>query len=254
MLLQPPPAKIQTISIGYSTTCASSMLHRFADGLLHEALLICLIIFVVTVGVYLNVKSLRWSWLWAASYLSTHAPPAKVFVKIITPPEVARNLSDAFKALLERYPSLEFVGARLEIDAPVVMRRFQGFANFVGGVPTAWDKNARLRSRRRRGVLQTAGSSMRRVYLRDRNGHDYLPKDYGSGTDEVKLLDAKLTQAGLGRTWIVPNEEALFGTVGTTPIVNFNEWGEILKERGDIQYAVHQYKTDRVLSDIIWKI
>ncbi|OJD21541.1 hypothetical protein ACJ73_07114 [Blastomyces percursus] len=59
-------------------------------------------------------------------------PPAKVLARIITPPDVARNPSDGFKALLERYPSLEFVGALPETDAPVVMRRFQGLANRRG--------------------------------------------------------------------------------------------------------------------------
>ncbi|OJD21542.1 hypothetical protein ACJ73_07115 [Blastomyces percursus] len=41
-----------------------------------------------------------------------------------------------------------------------------------------------------------------------------------------KLLDVKF-QASM-----VPNEEALFGTVGTTPIVNFNEWVGVEREWG----------------------
>jgi hypothetical protein len=66
------------------------------------------------------------------------------------------------------------------------------------------------------------------------------------------LLDAKLSQAGVGRVWVVPNEEALLGTVGTTPMVRINEWGEILNELDEVQLAVHQYKTHNRLSQIVW--
>ncbi|KAL2364682.1 hypothetical protein RJZ56_002346 [Blastomyces dermatitidis] len=244
--------------------------------------------------------------------------PVKVLVKIITPPDVARTPSDGFKALLERYPSLEFVGVLPETDAPIVMRRFQGFANFVGGVPTAWDKilvcdldvafqrnpfnmemgsgtellyfaewrglkigqckvhvgwfDACARSYMSQNQAEsyksldrlcagsTYGTAMAMaVYLRTMAA-ELMWSKYECNDQAIhihifysKLLDTKLTQAGLGHASMVPNEEALFGTVGTTPIVNINEWGEALNERGDVQYAVHQYKTHRRLSEIIWK-
>lgn len=65
------------------------------------------------------------------------------------------------------------------------------------------------------------------------------------------LLEYDLESNGYGRVSLVPNEEALFGSVGTTPMVTFNEWGEILNERGQVQVAVHQYKTHAVLSEIV---
>ncbi|PGH29444.1 hypothetical protein GX50_07802 [[Emmonsia] crescens] len=256
--------------------------------------------------------------------LSTHAPkhtacpPAKVLVKIITPPGVTRNLPDGFKALLERYPSLEFVGVLPEIDVPVVMRRFKGFANFVGGVPSVWDKilvcdldvafqRNPFNMAMKHGIELLYFAEWRglkigqckvhvgwfhacsRSYMSKTQEEAYKPLDrvcagttYGTAmavavylrtmaaelmwskyecNDQAihihifysKLLDAKLTQAGLGHAWMVPNEEALFGTVGTTPILTFNEWGEALNERGEVQYAVHQYKTHRLFSQIIWK-
>lgn len=67
------------------------------------------------------------------------------------------------------------------------------------------------------------------------------------------LLDAKLTEAKVGRVWMVPDEESLLGTVGTTPMVRFNEWGEILNELGEVQVAVHQYKHHIKLTEIVWK-
>ncbi|OJD15136.1 hypothetical protein AJ78_04593 [Emergomyces pasteurianus Ep9510] len=327
---------------------------------------VCLIVFIVTVCVYINVNSrvhmseisssipavtscpslkpnliltsvdgaklkdqifvfMQSLELALGRELSTHAPkhtacpPAKVFVKIITPPEFARNLPDDFKALLKRYPFLEFVGALPEIDAPVVLRRFQGFANFLGGVPTAsWDKvlvcdldvvfqRNPFNMEMKHGIELLAFAEWRglkigqcKVHVRwfDECSRSYMSKTqvesyksldrlcagstYGTAmamaiylrsmatelmlseykcNDQAlhihllysKLLDVKLTQAGLGHASIVPNEEALFGTVGTTPIVNFNEWGEVLNERGEIQYAVHQFKTHNVLSDMMWK-
>jgi hypothetical protein len=67
------------------------------------------------------------------------------------------------------------------------------------------------------------------------------------------LLEARLMKAGVGRPWLVPNEEALFGTVGTTPFVPFNEWGEILNEVGEVQVGIHQYKHHRALTAIVLK-
>jgi hypothetical protein len=66
------------------------------------------------------------------------------------------------------------------------------------------------------------------------------------------ILDKALHSKGFGSVWLVPNEEALLGTVGTTPMVTFNEWGEILNEKGQVQFAVHQYKTHSVLSKVVW--
>src|SRR2546423_2501788 len=66
------------------------------------------------------------------------------------------------------------------------------------------------------------------------------------------LLDERLREEDIGRVWLVPNNEALFGTVGMTPRVTFNQWGEVLNELGEVQCAVHQYKTHSLLSGIIW--
>lgn len=67
------------------------------------------------------------------------------------------------------------------------------------------------------------------------------------------LLDKELRSNGVGKTELVPNDEALFGSVGTTPMVTFNEWGEMLNEKGEVQVGVHQYKTHSLLSDIVWR-
>lgn len=67
------------------------------------------------------------------------------------------------------------------------------------------------------------------------------------------LLDEKLSQAGFGRVKLVPNAEALLGTVGTTPMVRFNHWGEVLNENGDVQVAVHQYKWHSTLLKLVLK-
>ncbi|KAK5047185.1 hypothetical protein LTR84_006707 [Exophiala bonariae] len=68
-----------------------------------------------------------------------------------------------------------------------------------------------------------------------------------------ELLDKELRSNGVGKTELVPNDEALFGSVGTTPMVAFNEWGEMLNEKGEVQVGVHQYKTHSLLSDIVWR-
>lgn len=66
------------------------------------------------------------------------------------------------------------------------------------------------------------------------------------------LLDAEMERKGVGKVFLVPNEEALLGTIGTTPMVRFNEWGEMLNERGHVQHAIHQFKTHERLSHIVW--
>ncbi|ETI27349.1 hypothetical protein G647_09539 [Cladophialophora carrionii CBS 160.54] len=65
------------------------------------------------------------------------------------------------------------------------------------------------------------------------------------------LLDAQLSKKGIGRAKLVPNADALFGTVGTTPMVLFSEWGEILNEKGQVQHVVHQFKTHARLREIV---
>ncbi|KIW66492.1 hypothetical protein PV04_05823 [Phialophora macrospora] len=65
------------------------------------------------------------------------------------------------------------------------------------------------------------------------------------------LLDEQLSKKGVGKTYLVPNDEALLGTVGTTPMVMFNEWGEMLNEKGQVQHAIHQFKTHARLREIV---
>lgn len=67
------------------------------------------------------------------------------------------------------------------------------------------------------------------------------------------ILETNLRAKGFGGVTLVPNEDSLLGTVGTTPMVTYNEWGEILNERGEVQYAIHQYKNHRRLNEIVWK-
>ncbi|RAH69505.1 uncharacterized protein BO66DRAFT_375622 [Aspergillus aculeatinus CBS 121060] len=66
------------------------------------------------------------------------------------------------------------------------------------------------------------------------------------------ILDTELRQAGVGQSELVPNADALLGTVGTTPMVRFNDWGEVLNENGEVQVAIHQYKTHHILSELVW--
>jgi hypothetical protein len=65
------------------------------------------------------------------------------------------------------------------------------------------------------------------------------------------LLHTALRIKGIGGPQLVPNEEALFGTVSTTPMVTFNEWGEILSERGEVQCGIHQFKGHGLLTKIL---
>ena len=59
-------------------------------------------------------------------------PSTPVLVKIITPPEVAKNPPPGFRTLMNRYPFLSFVGAIPDSDTiPIVLRRFQGFSSIV---------------------------------------------------------------------------------------------------------------------------
>jgi hypothetical protein len=64
-----------------------------------------------------------------------------------------------------------------------------------------------------------------------------------------KMQEA-LTARSAGKVKLVPNEEALLGTVGTTPFVRYNEWGEMLNDFGQVFAAVHQFKHHRRLKDL----
>ena len=66
-------------------------------------------------------------------------------------------------------------------------------------------------------------------------------------------LETNLRAKGFGGVRLVPNEDALLGTVGTVPMVTYNEWGEILNERGEVQYAIHLYKQHWRLKEIVTK-
>jgi len=67
------------------------------------------------------------------------------------------------------------------------------------------------------------------------------------------ILETNLRAKGFGGVTLVPNEDSLLGTVGTTPMVTYNEWGEILNERGEVQYAIHQFKQHWRLSEMVWR-
>lgn len=65
------------------------------------------------------------------------------------------------------------------------------------------------------------------------------------------MLSETLEDASLGSVKLVADDEALFGNIGTTPFVTFNEWGEVLNEKGQVQVAVHQYETHRTVAEIV---
>ncbi|KAL2398000.1 hypothetical protein ABEF95_001081 [Exophiala dermatitidis] len=256
---------------------------------------------------------------------SWSCPPAPVEVKIIVPQSLLQDLPWGFRALEQRYPSLQFVGALPEIaDVAVVLRRFQGWADLLtkDKISDKYDKvlacdldvvfqrnpftmplsegveilyfaewrglkigqcsvhrtwfeqcastesgvggyidpkaSATYMSRDRicagsvygtaRAItvyMNTMASQLRRsnYHCNDQAMHIHI---YYSG-----LLEYDLESNGYGRVSLVANDEALFGSVGTTPMVTFNEWGEILNEKGQVQVAVHQYKTHAVLSEIV---
>jgi hypothetical protein len=247
--------------------------------------------------------------------------PAEVIVKIITPPSVALNPPDSFKALLRRYPNLEFVGALPDTDIDVVLRRFQGFSTLVSATASSYARillcdldvvfqrnpfamplkpgvsllyfaewrsmkigQCHFHARWFDGCARAPGgpfitpeqiaaynlldricagtvygtAAALAVYLRTmaaeltRSGNQCNDQALHIHLFYSGLLGSTLAHAGLGRVWVVPNEEALLGTVGTTPIVRFNEWGEMLNELGDVQHVVHQYKLHHKLSQIVW--
>ncbi|ODQ55525.1 hypothetical protein SAICODRAFT_53000 [Saitoella complicata NRRL Y-17804] len=67
------------------------------------------------------------------------------------------------------------------------------------------------------------------------------------------LMNRRLQEAGLKSdgVWLVPNQEALIGTVGWTPIVLYNAWGEVVNEKGEVQVAVHQIKHHDALHNLV---
>jgi hypothetical protein len=253
-------------------------------------------------------------------------PSTPILVKIITPPEVAKNPPPGFRTLMNRYPILSFVGALPDSDTiPTVLRRFQGFSSIVDDSPQRAYSNVllcdldvifqrnpfTLSDFMPGGVELLYFAEWRGLKIGQCNAHlqwfndcstapgwpyispeqteNYKPLDricagstYGTSramavylrtmAGELKrskyecndqavhihifyshLLDAKLSQAGFGKVELVPNADALLGSVGTTPMVRFNHWGEILNEKGEVQVAVHQYKNHEILSNLVWK-
>ena len=255
----------------------------------------------------------------------TSSTPAATLVKIIIPKDIADNPPPGFRTLMNRYPSLSFVGALPESDLPIVIRRFQGFTSLLGGAPqntyghvllcdldVVFQRNPFLLSQRMpngselvlfaewRGLkigqcnvhrrwLDECSTAMDPPYISREQVETYMPLDrvcagttYGTSramsvylrtmaselmrsdyrcNDQAvhthifysRLLDAKLTQAGFGSAQLVPNADALLGTVGTTPIVKYNHWGEVQNEKGEVQVAIHQYKTHHIVSTLFWE-
>ncbi|EXJ80668.1 hypothetical protein A1O3_06952 [Capronia epimyces CBS 606.96] len=258
-----------------------------------------------------------------AAHRQKSCPPAAVTVKIIVPQSLSQELPTGFTALLQRYPSLEFVGSLPEItDVPVVLRRFQGWAdllNTVSGqydnvlvcdldvvfqrnpfampmrpdteilffaewrglkigqcsVHVAWfnhcaspetgsfighEESSAYMHLNRICAGSVYGTARAIAVYMDLMATQLQRSNYQCNDQAMhihiyysSLLDNTLRSKGLGRAVLVPNEEALFGSIGTTPMVTFNEWGEILNEQGQVQHAVHQYKTHSLLSDIVWR-
>jgi hypothetical protein len=248
---------------------------------------------------------------------------APILVKIIVPEPVIHDLPGPFKALMRRYPTLEFVGMLPDMPGvPVVLRRFQGLADYLDTIPSTYDNvlacdldvvfqrnpfsapikpgTELLYFAEWRGMK--IGQCSVHVgwfnYCADAEGGPYIVREesskymaldricagsvYGTAravrlymhtmaeqlrvtkyscNDQAvhiyiyysSILGDKLRSAGMGQVSLVPEEEALFGTVGTTPMVTFNEWGEILNELGEVQHAVHQYKKHSIISDIVWR-
>jgi hypothetical protein len=65
------------------------------------------------------------------------------------------------------------------------------------------------------------------------------------------ILQAELDKYGLGKVTLSSSDDGLLGTIGTTPIVRFNQWGEVLNDKGEVQHIVHQYKHHDRLSQVM---
>lgn len=64
-----------------------------------------------------------------------------------------------------------------------------------------------------------------------------------------QALTANLTRDATVK--LMEEGESLVGTVGTTPYVRYNEWGEMLNSLGEVLAAVHQFKVHPRLTDMV---
>ena len=258
-----------------------------------------------------------------SSQRAKSCPPPAVHVHILVPPTFMEEILPGFRALMQRYPSLEFIPSLPEVGGVhVVLRRFQGWSEYLKTLTGQYDKVlgsdldvvfqrnpfampmhtgvellyfAEWRGLKigqcsvHRKWFNGCASSQSGTFIPSNVSADYNHRDricagsiYGTAramqiyldvmTEQLKgsnwacndqamhihiyysgLLDASLSAAGVGEAYLVANDEALLGTVGTTPLVRFNEWGEMLNEKGQVQHAVHQFKTHARLSEIVWK-
>ena len=254
---------------------------------------------------------------------NSSCPAAPVQVKIIVPETLAQDLPPGFKALKQRYPSLDFVGVLPVIeDVAVVLRRFQGWSDYLNvhakdfervlacDLDVVFQRNPFSMGMKSDvellyfaewaglkigqcsvhvGWFNQCASPETESFVSPQQTLGYMHKDricagsvYGTAramkvymntmASQLKvslyrcndqamhihifysnLLDKELRHNGVGKTELVPNAYALFGSVGTTPMVTFNEWGEMLNEKGEVQVGIHQYKTHSLLSDIVWR-
>lgn len=309
---KPSPLVVPTVSNCHSDPKPNLILSA-VDGVKWEDQIF---IFMQSLEVALGRESLE-------AQRAGHCPSARIDVKIVVPSYLAQDLAPSFKALQHRYPTLNFVGGLPYIEnIPVVLTRFQGWADYLELMYTKYDKvltcdldivfqrnpfNIPLKPdvellyfTEWRGLK--IGQCMFHMqwfnwctdapggpYITSEQIEAYKPLDricagsvYGTaramhvymdtmatelaGTDHQcndqamhihlyysSILETNLRAKELGGVTLVPNEDSLLGTVGTTPMVTYNEWGEILNERGEVQYAVHQYKHHWRLREIVQK-
>jgi hypothetical protein len=245
-------------------------------------------------------------------------PPAAVHVHILVPQNSLDEISPPFRALMQRYPTLELIPALPDLGGVnVVLGRFKGWSEYLKKLPDRYDKV--LASDldvvfQRNPFAMPMDPGVELLYFAEWRGlkigqcsvhgkwfdgcassntisHNvsaaYKPLDricagstYGTAramqvyldvmagelsasnwkcNDQAMhihiyysgLLDEQLRKSGIGSTYLVPNDEALLGTVGTTPMVAFNEWGEMLNEKGQVQHAIHQFKTHARLRELV---
>lgn len=259
----------------------------------------------------------------AEELLATHrvktCPPPPVHVHILVPPAFVAEIPPSHRALMLRYPSLEFIPALPDVpDVSVVLRRFKGWSEHMKSVSYQYDRVLAVDMDvvfQRNPFAMPMDSGVELHYFAEWRGlkigqcgihgrwfdgcvnskaiaqevyESYKPLDricagsvYGTvaamqvyldlmveqlaasewGCNDQAmhihicysgLLDEELKKKGIGKAYLVPNEDALLGTVGTTPLVRFNEWGEMLNDKGQVQHVVHQYKHHGRLSEIVW--
>ena len=257
-------------------------------------------------------------------YLATQraraCPPAPVYVHILVPPAFLEQINPGFRALMERYPSLELIPILPEISGvSVVLARFKGWAEHLKAKAAQYDKV--LISDldvvfQKSPFTMPMDSGVELLYFTEwrglKIGQCGVHRSWFSGCvnsqaitqdqyDSYKFLDRicagnvfgttaatqvyldlmteslkssrwgcndqamhihlyyssllreALKKSDIGKVYLVPNEEALLGTVGTTPLVRFNEWGEFLNDAGQVQHVVHQFKQHPRLSEIVWR-